>query len=328
VSARPGARSERLLAVDVGNTQIVLGLFAGERLQASWRVATRADRTADELKQMLAGLLGEAGTTLAAIPAVAVSSVVPAVTRNLSSLGSGRELLVVGVRTPLAFDVAVPLPEQVGADRLVNAEAAVTRHGVPVVIVDAGTATTFCAVDARRRYLGGAIAPGIQVGTDALIARASRLASVDLAPPGRAIGDTTESALQSGIVLGHAVLIDGMVRRIKAELVARRRGGAGRPPRVVGTGGWMELLGACCREVDVVDRELTLHGLYYVWRRAHGRPVAACGPDARARPSGACGPDTRARPSGACGPDRRVARSGSAQGSERRSMCRWKGHTS
>jgi type III pantothenate kinase len=175
-------------------------------------------------------------------------------------------VLEVSHRSAFGFELAVPLPEQVGADRLVNAEAAIAKYGAPAVVVDSGTATTWCAIDARRRYLGGAIAPGISVSTDALFQRASKLASVELKLPPTVIGNTTETALQSGIVNGYVALLDGMVARIKEEL--------GEPQaRTIGTGGWMELLGKASKQIQVVDPQLTLDGLYCLWRRAQGKPV-------------------------------------------------------
>ena len=258
--------SERLLVLDIGNTQTVLGLYEGARLAQHWRVTTHAARTADEFRIVLKGLLREGEVDLRDIAAVALSSVVPQVTRNFAQAFAGKPLLEVSCRIAFGFEIAVPLPEQVGADRLVNAEAALLKYGAPAIVVDSGTATTWCAIDGRRRYLGGAIAPGISISTEALFARASRLAGVDLRRPERVIGNTTETALQSGIVNGYVALLDGMVARMREELGEK-------DVRVVGTGGWMELLGPASREIQHVDSHLTLDGLYCLWRRSVGRPV-------------------------------------------------------
>lgn len=252
--------------LDIGNTQAVLGLYEGSRLERHWRVTTHAARTADEFHFVLRGLLAEAEVTPASLDAVALSSVVPAVTGSFTSAFRGKPVLEVTSRIQFGFEIAVPRPEQVGADRLVNAEAVLVKYGVPAIVVDSGTATTWCAIDGRRRYLGGAIAPGISIATEALFARASLLSSVDLRRPERVIGNTTETALQSGIVNGYVSLLDGMVARMKEEL-----GEA--DVRVIGTGGWMELLGGASREIQHVDSHLTLDGLYCLWRRSVGRPV-------------------------------------------------------
>ena len=260
--------TEKLLVLDIGNTQTVLGFYEGPKLARHWRVTTHAARTPDEFHFMLRGLLAEGGATPDQLDAVALSSVVPAVTRTFADAFRGKPMLEVNARTAFGFEIAVPLPEQVGADRLVNAEAALTKYGAPAIVVDSGTATTWCAIDSKRRYLGGAIAPGISISTDALFARASKLAGVDLKRPERVIGNTTETALQSGIVNGYVALLDGMVARIREEMGEK-------DVRVIGTGGWMELLGDHSREIQRVDPHLTLDGLYYLWRRASGRPVEA-----------------------------------------------------
>lgn len=258
--------SENLLVLDIGNTQSVLGLYEGHRLTRHWRVTTHAARTSDEFRFMLRGLLHEGGVSMAGIEAVALSSVVPSVTRNFTSAFVGKPVFEVNHRVQFGFEIAVPLPEQVGADRLVNAEAALAKYGAPAIVVDSGTATTWCAIDSKKRYLGGAIAPGISISTDALFAKASRLASIDLRRPERVIGNTTETALQSGIVNGYVSLLDGMIARMKEELGEK-------DVRVIGTGGWMELLGPASREIQHVDGHLTLDGLYCLWRRSVGRPL-------------------------------------------------------
>jgi type III pantothenate kinase len=258
--------TERLVVIDIGNTQTVLGLYDEGKLVRSWRVTTKAARTADEFRIVLRGLLAEQEIEPGDVDAVAVSSVVPPVTKNFVHAFEGKDVLEVSHRIAFGFEIAVPLPEQVGADRLVNAEGAIAKYGAPAIVVDSGTATTWCAIDGRRRYLGGAIAPGISISTDALFARASRLASVELKMPAKVIGNSTETALQSGIVNGYVALLDGMVARMREEMDEKEI-------RVIGTGGWMELLGKASKEIQRVDPHLTLDGLYCLWRRAQGKPV-------------------------------------------------------
>ncbi|MBI4867654.1 MAG: type III pantothenate kinase [Candidatus Wallbacteria bacterium] len=269
------------LALDVGNTQTVIGAFERSRLVSDWRISTDPRRTADEYRHLLNGFLDDAGIARPRCERALVSSVVPAVTRALGGLSADLELYVVDWRSPFSFVNCARQPESVGADRLVNAEAAVQKHGVPLIVVDSGTATTFCVIDSDRRYLGGAIAPGVAISSEALFSRASRLASVDLTAPDRAIGDTTETAVQSGVLLGHAALIDGMTQRLAAELRSREESGSRGPAvpwrvKVVGTGGWMDVLGGLCRSIDVVEPNLTLEGLLAVWsnvsrKRTRGR---------------------------------------------------------
>jgi type III pantothenate kinase len=258
--------AHHLLAIDVGNSHVVVGCFVDGVLEQSFRIGTNVKMTADELRVLLGSLLAEQGFKFDQVDAVALSSVVPTVTRNFLPLAADKDLLVVEPNGKFSFTIDVPLPEQLGVDRLVNAEAALTGYGAPVIVIDSGTATTFCAIDGDRRYLGGAITPGIEISTAALFSRASRLASVDLRPPPSVIGKTTETNLQSGIIFGYASLVDGMVQRIKQELKAPAA-------KVVGTGGWMEVLRPVCKEVDAVDRDLTLFGLYCCWSRARGNPM-------------------------------------------------------
>lgn len=247
-----------ILALDVGNTQTVFGCFIDGRLARSWRIATDPRRTADEYWQSIGTFLTQDGRNIAELSQILVSSVVPPVTRDLAGLARAVPVFVADHRSVYGFENRTRHPETVGPDRLVNAEAALRLHGAPVVIVDCGTATTFCVLNRARQYLGGAIAPGIAISTEALFARASRLAQVELSPPSRAIGDTTESCLCSGVLFGYASLVDGMVARLRDELDEPG-------VRAIGTGGWMTMLAPLCKTLDFVEPDLTLQGLYWVW---------------------------------------------------------------
>lgn len=245
-----------LLAIDVGNTNVVLGVFDGDRLVADFRLHTDERATGDELGLLVGGLLAGRGIECAAIHAVVVSNVVPALSRSLDDLSRHRfhtTPLVVGPGVRTGMRILFDDPRQVGADRIVNALATQRRYGCPAVVVDLGTATTFDAISAQGDYLGGAIAPGILVSLEALVLRAAKLSRVDLAAPPSVIGRTTAASMQAGVVYGYVGLIEGIVARMRAEL--------GSATRVVATGGLADLLAAHTSCIDVVDQRLTLDGL-------------------------------------------------------------------
>jgi type III pantothenate kinase len=256
-----------LLAVDVGNSQVKLGLTwaDGSDFARVWRVATVRDRTPDEWYGLLITLFASDDVDLAALSGVAIASVVPGVTRWLA--GASRERL--GVEPVVLVSdlfsglrVATDQPAETGIDRVVDALAAYTTHGGPVIVVDAGTATKIDAVSEDGRFLGGAIAPGIGLTLDALAGRAARLYAVDLVPPPAAIGPNTVAALQSGIVLGYLELCAGMVRRVKRELGGRAK--------VVVTGGGGRLIADHLSEIDAYNPRLTLEGIVLAYRRLVG----------------------------------------------------------
>jgi type III pantothenate kinase len=246
------------MAVDVGNTQTVLGLFEGDELRGQWRLATEAHRTADELAVVFAGLLDLSGLRLDEVSAMIVSSVVPGLARSYRDLAS--EVFDVpfypvnaGMETGLKnrYDD----PGAVGADRIVNAVAAGRHYGFPVIIVDIGTATTVEAVNGDGCYLGGAILTGLQVALDALVSRTAKLPSVDLEEePPRVIATNTPDSIRSGFIYGYAGAIDALVRRSREEL-----GEDG--IRVVATGGPARAIVRHCREIEAFDPDLTLKGL-------------------------------------------------------------------
>jgi type III pantothenate kinase len=252
-----------LLAVDVGNTNISLGLFdAGRSLRADWRLETRTGRTADEYIAILSELFRRAGLDLAAVKAVAVSSVVPpivAAVERLCRAHLGLEPLVVGPGTKTGVPVLCENPREVGADRIVNSVAAHERWPQGAIVVDFGTATTFDVVTARGEYMGGVIAPGLTVAADALYHATAKLPRVEIARPPSAIGRNTVTSMQSGLVFGYAGLVDAIVGRIKAEVDFA--------PRVVGTGGLAPLIAREARSIDECDDMLTLRGLAIIYDR-------------------------------------------------------------
>lgn len=252
-----------LLAVDVGNSQTVIGAFDGWQLVDRWRVATEADRTADELALAFQGLMGFAGLSFSRnVHGVVISSVVPRLSEQLWEMTRRYFLfdpLLVepGVRTGVPLHVDEP--REVGADRVVNALAAHAEHGGPGVVVDFGTATSFDVYDEQGAFLGGAIAPGVDTSIQALAAHGAQLRSVRLRAPKRAVGRSTGEAMLSGSVLGFAGQVDRIVEEIAAEV--------GGDPVVVATGGMAEAVLERCRTVDHHDPWLTLKGLRLIWER-------------------------------------------------------------
>ena len=244
-----------LLAVDVGNTQTVFGLFEDGRLGEHWRVATEAHRTGDELGALVGRFIDLAG-----IDGLCVSSTVPALVREYEVFAERWAkapllLLGPGVRTgiPMRYDD----PREVGPDRIANAVAAKERHGAPCIVVDFGTSTNFDVVSPEGEYVGGVIAPGIEISMEALFQRAARLVKVDLVEPPSAIGKTTQTALQSGLVYGFAGQVDGIVAAIRDELAV--------DAPVVATGGLAELIAPHSKTIAMIDQFLTLEGLRLVW---------------------------------------------------------------
>ncbi len=251
-----------MMAADIGNTQTVLGVFDGEELRARWRIATEAHRSTDEIGATCAALLELRGLRLAEVEAMIVSSDVPLLIRSYKNLA--RNFLDVpfySVSSEMKTDLHIHYddPKALGSDRIVNSVAAVHHYGSPAIIVDFGTATTVEAVDAERRYLGGALMPGVYISLDALAARAVKLQNVDLEIEiPRAIATNTPDSIRSGFIYGYAGAIDALIRRFTEEL---KEGGSGADPCVIATGGPAPVIVRHCREIEEFDPDLTLKGL-------------------------------------------------------------------
>lgn len=251
---------ELLLALDVGNTNTVVGLFAGDRIQTRWRLTTHADRTADEVGMWLHQLLRREGVVPGDLEAVAVASVVPPMDPRLRE-GVRRYLdripffVEPGIRSDMPL--LVDAPDELGADRLCDAVAAFAEHGGPCLVLDLGTAVTWEVVSAAGEYLGGAIAPGPMVTADALSSKTAKLPRVAMAPPPRVIGKGTVDSIQSGLFYGYLGLLEGVTRRILAELGEAT---------VVATGGLAEAFASHTDLIHHVEPDLTLHGLRLLWQ--------------------------------------------------------------
>jgi len=246
-----------LLAVDVGNTQTVLGLYDGERLAEHWRLATEVHRTGDELGALFGRFLD-----LESLTGICLSSTVPRLVREYEEFAerwAEAPLLVVRPGMRSGITMRYDDPREVGPDRIVNSIAARERYGAPCIVVDFGTSTNFDVVSAAGEYVGGVLAPGVEISMDALFARAARLVKVDFSEPPTVIGKTTATALQSGLVYGFAGQVDGIVDRIRGEL--------GAEARVVATGGLADLIAPHSSTIELVDPLLTLEGLRLVWER-------------------------------------------------------------
>jgi type III pantothenate kinase len=251
-----------LLALDVGNTNTVIGVFEGKQLRMHWRLSSRRTGTSDEFGIFTKGLFDFAGLDVRAVDALILATVVPTLQRPLEEMSRrffGVEPLVVGPGIKTGMPILSEAPREVGADRIVNAVAALEAYGGPCIVVDFGTATTFDALSARGEYLGGAICPGIGISAEALFQRAAKLPRVEIARPEAVIGRNTVDSMQAGLYYGYLGLVEGLVSRMKAEL-----GGA---PTVVATGGLAPLLLGGSGVVDHVDPLLTLTGLRILYER-------------------------------------------------------------
>jgi type III pantothenate kinase len=246
-----------LLAVDVGNTQTVFGLYDGDQLGERWRIATEAQRTGDELGSLLGDFVD-----FETLEGICLSSTVPRLIREYEHVAerwAHAPLLVIGPGVRMGISIQHDAPHEIGPDRLVNAIAAKERYGAPAIVVDFGTSTNFDVVSPAGEYVGGVLAPGIEVSMDALFARAARLVKVDFVEPPAAIGKSTATALQSGLVYGFAGQVDGIVDAIRREL------GVDAP--AIATGGLADLIAPHARTISKVDPFLTLDGLRIVWDR-------------------------------------------------------------
>jgi type III pantothenate kinase len=246
-----------LLAIDAGNTQTVFGLFENVELRENWRVATERDRTGDELGVLLSGLLD-----LESVDGICLSSTVPSLIRSYEDFAehwARAPILVLGPGAKTGIPIRYDDPREVGPDRIANAVAALERYGPPAIVVDFGTSTNFDVVSPEGEYVGGVLAPGIEISMDALFARAARLFRIDFSAPPTVIGKTTGSALQSGLVYGFAGQVDEIVTRIRSEL--------GVEAPAIATGGLADLIAPHARTIERVDPFLTLEGLRLLWAR-------------------------------------------------------------
>lgn len=244
-----------LLAVDIGNTNIVLGAYQGDTLLASWRTATAVHRMPDEYAMLLNSFFTYRGLKMADVDSAVISSTVPPLSTAFEELCErylGVRALVVGPGIKTGIRVLYENPRDVGPDRIANAIAVHHFYGGPAIVVDFGTGTTFDAVSAEGDYLGGAIAPGITIAAEALFQRAARLYRIELVAPKAAIGRTTISSMQSGIIFGYVGLVEGIVARFQQEMG---------PARVIGTGGLAEVVARETKVIEKVDQALTLEGL-------------------------------------------------------------------
>jgi type III pantothenate kinase len=247
-----------LLALDIGNSEITVGLFDGERLEADWRLTTGAERTPDEWAAMLTTYFSQSGRSTNAVKAAVVASVVPTVAADLGAgvhQACGVTPVEVGPASPLPVRLDVEEPLTVGADRVVNTLAALSLYARDTIVVDFGTATTFDCITGDGRFIGGVIAPGIRTAADNLTRRTAKLPATKLAPPGRVIGRRTEECIQAGVVLGTAEAVSGLLRRILREWPTTQR------PHIVATGGLASLIAPLVPEIEAVEPRLTLIGL-------------------------------------------------------------------
>ena len=251
-----------LLACDVGNTNLKLGVYDGPRLVAAWRLLSRRDQTADEYGLFIGGLMRRRGIDPASIDGVAIANVVPQVQQTLEWMSEhhfGRPPYTVSPEN-CGIRLDVEYPAEVGADRIVTVIGALAHHAAPLVVIDLGTATKFNCVNRQGDFIGGAIAPGIRTSADALLSRAARLFNVELTRPKEAVARNTVTNIQSGFVYGFAALVDGMVARIRSEM--------GEGLTVVATGGLAPLVADVAPSIQHVYEHLTLEGLRLAWERA------------------------------------------------------------
>lgn len=254
-----------LLVIDVGNTNIVFGVFEGDKLLYDWRIATAKDRTSDEYGLLFEQIFKYHGLCPKDVKDVIISSVVPTLMHTLSAMSIkyfGREPIVVGPGVKTGMNIRYDNPREVGADRIVNAVAGYEKYGGPLIIVDFGTAITFCAISKEGDYLGGAITPGIRISSEALFLRTAKLPKVELAKPDTVIGKNTVNSIQSGLVYGYIGLVDFIIEKMIEEMKEE-----GKVNTVVGTGGFSSLIASESRYINKVDKLLTLYGLRIIYNR-------------------------------------------------------------
>lgn len=252
-----------LLVFDVGNTNMVLGIYKDNELIKDWRINTDKEKTSDEYGILISSLFKYEDIEMSEIKDVIISSVVPNVMHSLENFCikyCNKQPLIVGPGIKTGLNIKYDNPKQVGADRIVNAVAGIEKYGYPLILVDFGTATTFCAISERGEYLGGTIAPGIKISSEALFQRASKLPRVELLKPGTTICKSTVTAMQSGIIYGYVGLVDKIISMMKDELNCEGI-------KVVATGGLANLIASETDSIDNVDKFLTLEGLKVIYEK-------------------------------------------------------------
>lgn len=253
-----------LLVIDAGNSNFTLGVFSGAELLAQWRLITERDKSAAQYGSEIRELFTGDSVEIKAIDGVAIASVVPQLDHALSEISAndfGVTPLFVNHTTDTGLKLLYDTPAELGADRIVDAAAALAKYGAPCIVVDFGTATTFNAVNAAHEYLGGVIAPGVMISAEALFSRAAKLPRVEIKRPDKVIATSTRGAMQSGLYHGYAGLVDGVLEKMIAEMGSR--------PRVIATGGLASVIAPASKFIEKIDETLTLDGLRLIYERNH-----------------------------------------------------------
>ncbi|MBM6616086.1 type III pantothenate kinase [Bacillus suaedaesalsae] len=251
-----------IFVLDVGNTNTVLGVYDQDTLKYHWRIETNRNKTEDEYGMLIKSLLAHENISYSDITGIIISSVVPPIMFALERMCKkyfNLNPLVVGPGIKTGLNIKYENPREVGADRIVNAVAGIAQYGSPLIIVDFGTATTYCYINEDKEYMGGAIAPGVNISTEALYSKAAKLPRIEIARPETIIGKNTVTAMQAGIVYGYVGQVEGIVRRMKDE--------SGTNPRVIATGGLASLISNESNIIDIIDPFLTLKGLHLIYLR-------------------------------------------------------------
>lgn len=252
-----------IFVIDIGNTNTVLGLFKDDQLQYEWRLQTDRHKTKDEFGMLVKSLFDYHHISFSTIEGIIISSVVPPIMRELENMCYtyfNIKPLIIGRKNIESFlKMNYPYPEEIGADRIVNAVGAIELYGAPLTIIDFGTATTYCYVDQSKAYYGGIITPGIKISMDALYSKASKLPKIEIQRPDTVIGKSTINAMQSGVYYGYVSQVDGTVQRIKEEMKINSQ--------VIATGGFAPLIAKGSQVIDIVEPHLTLKGLYFIYRK-------------------------------------------------------------
>ncbi|GLY12861.1 type III pantothenate kinase [Bacillus badius] len=251
-----------IFVLDVGNTNTVLGVYEEDELKFHWRIETSRNKTEDEYGMIVKNLFQHVGITFDQIEGIIISSVVPPIMFSLEQMCQKYfhiKPMIVGPGMKTGLNIKYENPREVGADRIVNAVAAIHEYGSPLIIVDFGTATTYCYIDEDGHYMGGAIAPGINISTEALYSRAAKLPRIEIIRPDHVVGKNTVAAMQAGILYGYVGQVDGIVNRMKEQ--------SKKTPTVVATGGLAPLIGEEAQSIDIIDPLLTLKGLCLIYKR-------------------------------------------------------------